>query len=83
MTRTFGHGIDAGQTVTKAVLFDVAGNAVATGRVDTTIESPRPGWHERDMGRLWRDAAAAIAACLRTADVPGSRIGRDRPVWTQ
>jgi L-xylulokinase len=74
MTRTFVLGIDAGQTVTKAVLFDVSGHAVATGRVDTTVESPHPGWYERDMTLLWHDAAAAIAECLRIGGIPGHRI---------
>ena len=74
MTGTFLLGIDAGQTVTKAVLFDATGHEVVAGRVDTTIESPRPGWYERDMTLLWQDAAAAIAACLRSAGVPGRRI---------
>ena len=41
MTETFLLGIDAGQTVTKAVLFDTDGHAVGSGRVDTTAESPR------------------------------------------
>jgi sugar (pentulose or hexulose) kinase len=74
MTMTFMLGIDAGQTVTKAVLFDVSGRAVATGRVDTTVESPHPGWYERDMTLLWHDAAAAIAECLRIGEIPGRRI---------
>jgi L-xylulokinase len=74
MTGTLLLGIDAGQTVTKAVIFDASGHEVAGGRVDTTIESPRPGWYERDMTLLWQDAAAAIAACLRSAGVPGRRI---------
>jgi sugar (pentulose or hexulose) kinase len=74
MTRSFLLGIDAGQTVTKAVLFDAAGHAVATARVDTTVASPRPGWYEPDMTLLRHDAAAAIRTCLRGADVPGRRI---------
>ncbi|HEY7273257.1 MAG TPA: FGGY-family carbohydrate kinase [Actinoplanes sp.] len=74
MTSSFVLGIDAGQTVTKAVLFDASGRAVATGRVDTTVDSPRPGWHERDMTLLWHDAAGAIASCLRAAGGSGHRI---------
>jgi L-xylulokinase len=74
MTGTLLLGIDAGQTVTKAVVFDASGHAVASGRVDTTVETPRPGWYERDMTLLWQDAAAAVAACLRAAGVPARRI---------
>lgn len=61
-------GVDAGQTVTKAVVLDARGVTVGTGRVDTLASSPRPGWHERDMTAAWNDAAAAMAAALRGVD---------------
>ena len=67
-------GVDAGQTVTKAVLFDPTGAAVGAGRADTVASSPRPGWQERDMTAAWHDAAGAIAACLRSAVVPGAAV---------
>ncbi len=60
MTKTLLLGVDAGQTVTKAVLFDATGAAVGTGRLDTPVSAPRPGWYERDMARLWDDTAIAI-----------------------
>jgi L-xylulokinase len=60
-------GVDAGQTVTKAVVVDAHGTTLGTGRVDTLASSPRPGWHERDMTAAWRDAGAAMAAALRAS----------------
>ena len=74
MALRFLLGVDAGQTVTKAVLFDALGRAVALGRVDTHVAAPRPGWRERDMAATWREAANAIAACLRAAGVSGRDV---------
>jgi len=62
-------GVDAGQTVTKAVLFDASGTAVAAARADVEVTLPRPGWQERDMHAAWRQTASAIAACLRDGSV--------------
>lgn len=67
-------GIDAGQTVTKAVLYDAAGNAVALGRADNEVATPYPGWQERDMRAMWRQAATAIAGCLAAAGVSGRDV---------
>jgi L-xylulokinase len=74
MALRFLLGVDAGQTVTKAVLFDASGRAVALGRVDTQVAGPRPGQQERDMAATWREAATAIAACLRAAGVSGRDV---------
>jgi L-xylulokinase len=67
-------GVDAGQTVTKAVLFDPSGRAVAAARADTRVSSPYPRWQERDMGEAWAQAATAIASCLRAAGVGGRDV---------
>lgn len=67
-------GVDAGQTVTKAVLFDAAGKAIANARADTCVSSPYPRWQERDMDEAWRQTAAAIRSCLRAADVDGRAV---------
>jgi L-xylulokinase len=67
-------GIDAGQTVTKAVLFDGDGRTVAGARADTRVSSPHPRWQERDMWEAWRQTATAIGSCLRVAGIDGSRV---------
>jgi len=67
-------GIDAGQTVTKAALYDADGNAVAVARADNTVDTPHPGWQERDMLAAWRQAATAIAHCLAAAGVSGREV---------
>ncbi|MFF3763334.1 FGGY-family carbohydrate kinase [Streptomyces sp. NPDC001922] len=60
-------GVDAGHTVTKAVLFDATGRAVARGTGTVPLNTPRPRWVEREMDDVWRTAHEAIAACLAEA----------------
>ncbi|MFI0906215.1 FGGY-family carbohydrate kinase [Streptomyces sioyaensis] len=66
-------GVDAGQTVTKAVLFDAAGRQVAKGSVKVPLHTPRPCWVERDMQEVWRAAQQAIRMCLAEGGVTTGR----------
>ena len=63
-------GVDIGNTVVKAVLFDLAGRQVARHGVDGTTLKPAPGMVERPGTELWANARAAIAGCLNGID-PG------------
>jgi L-xylulokinase len=66
-------GIDAGQTVIKAALFDLAGREVAVARATTPVSSPHPRWQERDMAAAWEAAAGAVRGALDAAGVdPGT-----------
>lgn len=67
-------GIDAGQTITKAVLFDPDGHELAAASVPTQVLSPHPRWQERDMESLWRECAQAIRACLDKAGVGPAQV---------
>lgn len=67
-------GIDAGNTVVKAVLFDRAGNMLARAAMDSQSRQPHPGYVERDIGELWRNAAVVIRQCLEKADATGADI---------
>ena len=66
-------GVDTGHTVTKAVLFDAAGRAVAQGSGTLALSTPHPHWVERDMDAVWRTAHQAIAACLAQAGPDAGR----------
>jgi L-xylulokinase len=57
-------GIDCGLTVTKAVVFDAAGQVLATARRASQQLKPRPRFVERDMEALWAAAAGAVAEAL-------------------
>jgi L-xylulokinase len=67
-------GIDVGNTVVKAVLFDLSGRQVARHGVDGTTLKPAPGMVERPVEELWANARTAISGCLKKAAVPPDRI---------
>lgn len=67
-------GIDVGNTVAKAVLFDRAGRQIARHGVDGTTLTPGPGMVERPVAELWANARAAIRGCLAAARVDPGRI---------
>ncbi len=66
-------GLDAGNTVIKAVLFDADGRQLAASVMHGTSHRPAPGHVERDMAELWGNVAAVIRDCLSAAGVrPGA-----------
>ncbi|MEU5013818.1 FGGY-family carbohydrate kinase [Streptomyces sp. NPDC021749] len=67
-------GVDAGHTVTKAVLFDATGRPVAQGSGTLPLITPHPHWFERDMDDVWRTAHQAIRACLAEAGQDAGRV---------
>ena len=67
-------GIDIGNTIVKAVLFDLAGNQIARHGVDGTTLKPAPGMVERPVAELWSNARAAISGCLAKAAIDAGRI---------
>lgn len=67
-------GIDIGNTVVKAVLFDLSGRQIARHGVDGTTLKPAPGMVERPVAELWANARAAISGCLAAAPVDAARI---------
>ncbi|MER5183834.1 FGGY-family carbohydrate kinase [Streptomyces sp. NPDC002896] len=73
MARDLVLGLDAGHTVTKAVLFDATGRPVARGSGTLPLDTPQPHWVERDMDDVWRTAYQAIAACLAEAGPDAGR----------
>jgi L-xylulokinase len=67
-------GIDAGNTVTKAVLFDRDGRQAGQAARRCAVSSPHPRWAERDMETAWETTADAIAACLRGAGIRAKEV---------
>lgn len=62
-------GLDVGNTVIKAVLFDTAGRQVAQHAIDGQSTFPQPGYVERDLEELWRNGCEAIRQLLVKAAV--------------
>lgn len=67
-------GIDAGQTVTKAALFDLSGRELAVDSAATHSTSPRPRWQERDMDEAWTQTAQAVRCCLAQTGVDPAAV---------
>ncbi len=67
-------GIDNGSTVVKAAVFDLEGNELGVCGQAAEINSPHPGWYERDMQTLWEANIAAMAGAIKAAGVKGEEI---------
>jgi len=67
-------GLDAGNTVIKAVLFDLQGNPVAMQALDGHSATPQPGHVERDLSELWANARQVIAGCIAKAGITPDQI---------
>ncbi len=67
-------GLDAGNTVIKAVLFDGDGRQLAAQAMDGTSSSSVPGRVERDMDELWANAGTVIRACIAEAGIAPDEI---------
>lgn len=67
-------GLDAGNTVIKAVLFDSRGRQLALSKRDGVSSTPAPGHVERDLNELWINATQVIRECLETAGASAADI---------
>ncbi|WP_171126957.1 MULTISPECIES: FGGY-family carbohydrate kinase [unclassified Ruegeria] len=67
-------GLDAGNTVIKAVLFDLNGQPVAMQALDGQSSTPQPGHVERDLNELWANARQVISGCIDKAGVTSDQI---------
>ncbi|WP_418137958.1 FGGY-family carbohydrate kinase [Agrobacterium sp. El2ro-1b] len=69
-------GLDVGNTVIKAVLFDMAGRQIAQHAIDGHSTFPQPGYVERNLEELWRNGCEAIRQLLvKSAVDPHSIAG--------
>lgn len=57
-------GVDCGQTMSKAALFDLDGHAVAVAGRRTEPSTPAPRRVERDMSAMWEQVASAVREVL-------------------
>jgi L-xylulokinase len=68
-------GLDVGNTVIKAVLFDLGGRQVGFHALKGPSSPPSgPGHVERDMHALWANVRAVIAGCIGAAGVAPRQI---------
>jgi L-xylulokinase len=67
-------GLDAGNTVIKAVLFDTSGHQVGFYALDGATHKPAPCLVERSLPELWENARTAIRSCIANAGVSAKDI---------
>lgn len=67
-------GLDAGNTVIKAVVFDRTGRELAHAGEEGHSRMPQPGHVERDLGELWANAKRVIRACLEKSGIAAGDI---------
>jgi len=69
-------GIDNGNTISKAAIFDLAGREVQVASRKAESEYPHQGWTERSMDALWQGTAESIKeAVSKSAIKPEQIIG--------
>ena len=66
-------GLDVGTTATKALLFDLEGNVVASAGYNYGLITPCEGWVEQDPDELWRGVVATTRSVAGQVG-PGDRI---------
>lgn len=67
-------GLDAGNTVIKAVIFDRAGNEIAAASEEGHSRMPCPGHVERGLDELWTNARQVIRICIERAGIQPTEI---------
>src|SRR5687768_9463351 len=67
-------GIDAGTTVTKACLFDLAGREIQVASRKVEVLQPQPTWSERRMDRLWAATSSVIREVIQQAGIHSEDI---------
>lgn len=68
-TRDYVLALDQGTTSTRAIVFDRAGNAVASGQAEHQQIFPHPGWVEHDPLEIWVNSVQVIALALTRARI--------------
>lgn len=68
MSARYVIGMDCSTTATKAVVWDMEGNAVAEGRATFPLSSPQPGWGEQNAEDWWRSTRDALRQAAGSVD---------------
>ena len=67
-------GIDNGNTISKAAIFDLQGREIQVSSRKVESDYPRQGWTERSMDALWQGTAGTIKDALETAGIRPEQI---------
>ncbi|RJN31177.1 glycerol kinase GlpK [Nesterenkonia natronophila] len=72
--QTYVLSIDQGTTSTRAVVFDHAGQTVASAQKEHTQHFPRAGWVEHDVVEIWANTREVITEALCRGELNSSQI---------
>lgn len=61
--------IDQGTTSTRAIVFDHAGQIVATGQKEHEQIFPKAGWVEHDPIEIWKNLRSVVAEAMSAAEI--------------
>lgn len=67
-------GIDAGTSVIKAVVFDAKGHELSVAQKSVPVESPKPGYQEMDMEKVWDAAKETVKNVIRAIGDRGVNV---------
>ncbi|WP_271394210.1 glycerol kinase GlpK [Neomicrococcus lactis] len=71
---SFMLAIDQGTTSTRAVIYDVAGESIASGQKEHLQIFAHPGWVEHDATEIWNNTRAAVGLALAQANLTRHHI---------
>ncbi len=74
MAGTYMLGLDAGTSLVKTVIFDLAGTELALGSRKVAVESPHPNWAQQDMVAVWEAAVATIRQAIGAAGIDPAEV---------
>ena len=74
MKQHYVMGIDNGGTVTKAAIYDRAGNVVASASKSTQMLTPKEFHTERDINELWAANVEVIKKAIAQSGIDASQI---------
>ncbi len=67
-------GIDNGNTISKAAIFDLQGREIQVTSRKVESEYPRQGWTERSMDALWQKTAMTIKEAVNLSGIKPEQI---------
>ena len=67
-------GIDNGGSDIKCAVFDTSGNEIAIARTQVPMDTPHPGWTERNGDQVWQANVKVIRESLEKAGISGSDV---------
>ena len=67
-------GIDNGGSDIKCAVFDTSGNEIAIARTQVPMDTPHPGWTERNSDEVWQANVKVIRQSLEKAGIDGRDV---------